>query len=242
MDESLRKLEREFQQSGDIESEARLLGKKLQLGLLIPEQIEIASYLEYPAAQKIIHSQATICGILELEQSPDRIAQLWASNFQLFFDAVIISDVLCAAELSAAKIVVERCGEREDAGGAVLELLQYYLSAAAKGYANSESPMTYGYDGGTLQEMAAQYMRRELHFAIYCIYNLCESLDSYLLGMHDQTRSHAKMVFYDALEFFPYEREMLCQRIGRELVPWLLSEWPPTPRRFVELNFDIELE
>lgn len=80
-----------------------------------------------------------------------------------------------------------------------------------------------------------------------CIYDLCEALNLHHLnrrsgGYEEQVESHSRMTFYNALEFFSYECEWLCRRIGEQLVPWLLSEWPPTPRRFVELNFDVELE
>ena len=244
MDETLRRLERIFQESGSSEDEARLLRERVRVGVLTQRQIELASYLEYPAARFIIETPITICSILGGTEHPGTIAESWEAALDPF-------DILFAAAISAANAVVERCGEGEEAGGQLLELMQYYLTAAIRGFENRESPMTYGYDSGIMQQTVAQYMRSEVHFAMYCIYNLCESFDAYLNHIEDQMYSHARAALRNALAFFweaprrahrpasrpSYEREMLCARIGRELVPWLLSEWPPTPEHFVELNF-----
>lgn len=233
MDETLRRLERIFQESGTVEEEARLLRERVRVGILTQKQIELASYLEYPAARMIVETPITICSILGGRgvdnTHPETIAEAWEAALDPF-------DVLFAAAISAANTVVERCGEGEEPAGPLLEL-RYYLTAAIKGFEKQRSPMSYGYDGGVLQAIAAQNMGSEIVFAIYCIYNLCESLDAYLLKIEDQMYSHAQASFRNALEFFPYERENLCARIGRELVPWLLSEWPPTSEHFVELNF-----
>jgi len=236
MDEKLRRLERKFKESGTIGDEVAFLAEKIRVGQILKEQLELASYLDYPAARVLYPTPITICSILNGSDAADTISESWEAALSPF-------DVLFAAAISAADAVVKRCSEGDDTEERFREILRYHLTAAIRGFGNRESPMTYGYDGGVIQQELAAVpgdfsRRRQLQYAMYCIYNLCEALDMYLMNMEDQMYNEVRMSLYNALEFFPYERDMLCKKIGMDLVPWLLSDWPPTPSRLVELNFD----
>lgn len=106
MDKELRRLERIFHESGTVEDEARLLRERLRVGRLNQRQIEIASYLEYPAARLIIETPITICSILDGTNAADTIAEAWEA-------ALDPPEVLFAAMLVVAKEITATIEEED---------------------------------------------------------------------------------------------------------------------------------
>jgi len=128
MDERLRRLLRESQVSGDIDSESRYLRALLQSGQITDRQLEIASYMGYPAAEQIRPYNVPyeiarltpgaeppeppqsnwFCQPLERSPSSHDIAHLWVDNLsdEYQFEAVL------ATALLALRFLIEKLPTR----------------------------------------------------------------------------------------------------------------------------------
>lgn len=250
MDNELRKLERRFQQSGSPQDELALLRKQLQTNLITNEQIQIASYLDYPVARDIDPTPITICSILNGTDYADTLSESWYSG--LLGPNNDRYDCLFAAMLAGSKEAVGRLYEpnateelSEDQANYVIGVCNRGLKAAALAFADASFPDNFGFDGQIYHELGAQYRRTKIYFAINCIYSLCEALNAHYLNRDnaytEEEQRYSELTFYNLLEFFNYEREWLCRRIGEIVVPWILQP-DPTSAGFVSLVFNFDDE